>query len=201
MGVETSRVGGGVVKWTHTYLFDVFVDHCRVNNGSLENVLHCVENDVSGQECFGDRNPSIGTIVQCAFEPLHGGRVESIGRQGDQVSGQGATAFASHRISFVGHRRRANLCVLERFLNLLAIGQKTDVAADLVDARAEQRKRHQHLGIDHSTVGLPGNRVGATKAGHFGDPLVQFLHLLLVPIEQLHKRGLKENFEIDHLSK
>ena len=88
------------------------------------------------------------------------------GRVAGQVHrepGEGANPFAPHRVSLVGHRRGADLVLLERLFDFFAMRQNPQVGRRFVAAGRDAGQRIQHLGIDLSRVSLPGDRVRASN--------------------------------------
>ncbi len=76
-------------------------------------------------------------VVESAFEPLRRRRVRGHLRQVHQESGQPAHALGTHRVPLVRHRRRTDLIGLERLVNLLPMGEESQIRAPLVQALSE----------------------------------------------------------------
>ena len=67
---------------------------------------------------------------------------------------QAADPLAAHRVPLVRHRRRADLLVLERLINLLAVAEEADVGGDLVEDGGDGGKIGEDEGVDDAGVGL-----------------------------------------------
>ena len=61
----------------------------------------------------------VSTVVQSSLQPLCGGGVEGISREGHEEAGQGTAPLTPHWVPLVSHGRGANLGGLEGLLQLL----------------------------------------------------------------------------------
>lgn len=48
----------------------------------------------------------VSAVVQCPLQPLHRGRLQRVGHQRHQVSGQAAATFRTHGVPLIGHSTR-----------------------------------------------------------------------------------------------
>lgn len=154
------------------FLADTTFDDLGVDDHTFKDVLQSSQEDIGGQEGFGERDTTDGAIVQSTFEPLDGTCLEGIVDEDHQVAGQGAHTFASHRVTLVGHGRATNLVLFKRFFDFLEVGQQTDIGGDLVASGTKARERVEDVNVDLARVGLTTHRVGFRKSREFSDELI-----------------------------
>ena len=85
---------------------------------------------VGGQEGLGDGDSAVRRVIERALEPLRRRGHSGVQRVDDEVPGQRVDALRAHRISLVRHRRRADLFLLERLLDLAQMLQQSKVVAE-----------------------------------------------------------------------
>ena len=93
------------------------------------------------------------------------------------MTSERANTLRPHRVALVRHGRGTDLVLLERFLDLLEVGEETDVGRDLVGSGTERGERAEDVDIDLARVGLAGDGVGVLKARELGDEAVELFDL------------------------
>lgn len=121
---------------------------------TITNIVHQIQNDITGQESFGKDNSSNGRVVQGTLKPLVSVCIGSRIGQSHHITSQGTDPFASHGVSFVGHGTRPNLGLGKGFFDLFQVGQQTDITAHFVGRLRDSRKNAQNVVINLSCVGL-----------------------------------------------
>ena len=110
------------------------INHFFVDAKSACHVLGKPQNRIRAKESFRQRNAPVRRIVQRPFQPLrrcsHGG----VCGVRNQITAEGADALAAHGIAFVGHGRRADLCILEGFRKLPVMLKQTYVVCHTITA-------------------------------------------------------------------
>ena len=74
---------------------DAAADHGRVHHHAFADILQNIEHDIGAEEGLGEADTAVGTVIEGALHPLHGGGVLRVGNQGHEVAGQGAAAFGA----------------------------------------------------------------------------------------------------------
>lgn len=88
------------------------------------------------------------------------------------------------------HSAGADLVLLKRLLNLLEVGQMTNVSSNALSRGAETSQGLGNVEVDLSCVGLGGDCIGGGEAGFLAENLVQAVDLGTVSVEDLHEGGL-----------
>lgn len=176
---------------------DSSLNDLRVNNQTRGDVDHGGQQDVGGQEGGRKGNSSDSRVVQGSLEPLHRGGLDGIVQQATQVSGQRTHSLTSHWVSLVGHGGRTNLGLLKRLLNLLQVGQQTDVGGELVGGGSQRSQRTQDINVNLSGVSLASDRVDVLETKQVDHSLVQLLDLVVVTVEKGQERALGTGGTLD----
>ncbi len=113
-----------------------------------------------------------------------------VGFEADHESGQGTDPLTAHRVALVGHRRGADLLLLERLLDFLAMGQQPEIGGRLVSTLRNARQDRRYLGIDLPRVGLAGDGVALVEADLAADQLFQSPDFGMVALEQVQETRL-----------
>lgn len=117
-------------------LVDPLLDNFFVHHEPFGDILQCCQDDVSGQESFGDCDPSVcsdadlgfiarivdlkdSRVVECPLKPLHTGCHQNILMQSHQMSRETADPLRAHRVPLISHRRRTDLISFERLFDFL----------------------------------------------------------------------------------
>jgi hypothetical protein len=116
-------------------------------------------------------------VVEGALEPLGAGGSKSVAVDGHEMPGEGANALATHGVALVGHGGGSNLVLLERLLELLEVGEETNVGGDFVGSGAERGEGAEDVNVDLARVGLSSEGVGLGEARELGDESVKLLDL------------------------
>lgn len=178
-------------------LVDPAADNLGVDDETLGDVLHGREEDVGGEERLGEGDTAVGRVVEGTLEPLNRRGHERVLVDGEQVARKRAGTLRAHGVTLVGHGRRADLVLLEGLLDLLEVGEETDVGGHLVDGRAERGEGREDVGVNLARVGLASNGVGVGEAEELGDALVEGLDLLVVAVKELEERALGAGGALD----
>ena len=104
---------------------------------------------------------------------------------------QRAYALAAHRVALVRHRRRADLVLFKRLLDLLHVLQNADIVGEAVGALGDLRENAQHVIVEFARIRLPRHAVhgGITELGN--DALFQLFDLFAVAVKQVQKACLR----------
>ena len=126
---------------------------------------------VGGEEGVGEHQPAVRRVVEAALEPLGRGVERAVQRVGDQPAREAAHALGAHRVALVGHRRRADLLVVERLGELADALQQAQVGAASCGSsrRCRRAPRARWLSCLRG-VGLAGDREAAGEAEPRGEP-------------------------------
>lgn len=168
-----------------------------VHDETLADVLEGGQEDVGGEERLGQGDTAVGGVVERALEPLDRRGLESVQLENVQVARERAQALATHGVALVRHGGRADLVLLERLLDLLQVGEQTDVGGHLVDGGTERGKGAEDIGVDLTRVGLASDGVGVAEARELSDALVESLDLLVVAIEEGEEGALGTGRALD----
>lgn len=96
------------------------------------------------------------------------------------MPGEGADTLATHRVPLVGHSRTSNLVLLEGLLNLLEVGEKTNIGGDLMSGSSQGSEGTENVDVDLAGVGLSSDGVGLAEARELGDESIELLDLFSV---------------------
>jgi hypothetical protein len=116
-------------------------------------------------------------VVESTLEPLDGCSHDGVLLDDHEVTGEGANTLGTHRVALVSHGGGSNLVLLERLLDLLEVGEKTDVGSDLVRGGTEGREGTEDVDVDLARVSLSSDGVSMLEAGELSDELVELLNL------------------------
>ena len=155
------------------------------------------EDGVAGQEGVGEHEPAVGGVVEAALEPLRRGVDRTVQRVGHDPARQAAHALGAHRVALVGHRRRADLVLVERLRELAHPLQEAQVGAHLVAALGDAGEGGEHLAVELAGVGLAGDRHRAGEPEPGGDPGVELADLGMVAGEQGEEARLRAGGPLD----
>jgi len=100
------------------------------------------------------------------------------------MASQGASTLAAHGVTLVSHCGASDLILLERLLDLLQVGQETDIGGNLVDGGTERGHGHQDIDINLARVGLASDGVVLLESGKLGNALIQILNLLVIALKE-----------------
>ena len=117
---------------------------------------------------------------------------------GHDPARQAAHALGAHRVALVGHRRRADLVLVERLGELAHALQQAQVGAHLVAALGDAGRASRAAGC--RACGCRSGRRPAIDAGEAepgGDPAVELAHLRVVAGEQREEARLRAGRPLD----
>ena len=87
---------------------------------------------VGGEEGLRENEAARGRIVERPLEPLRGRGLPGRHGQAHHEPAEAAHPLGTHRIAFVGHRRGADLILLEGLFELPRGGRQPEIVARLV---------------------------------------------------------------------
>lgn len=169
---------------------DALFDDLRIDNEAVGHVFSDDEHCVHSEECFRDGEALVRAVVQSTFEPL--GRLSDGGavHLGHHKAGQGADAFAAHRVALVSHGAGTNLGLFERFFHFLVALHQAHVGRELVQGLSDGREHLVHAVVPLAGVGLAGDGEHALETSLLGHHAVELHNLFFVAVEQVHEAGL-----------
>ena len=166
------------------------LDDIGPNVQAIGNVSKKCQDDINGKESLGKVDTTDGRIIQRSLKPLVGMSIgRSIGKAHD-ISSNRANTLGAHGVALVGHGTGSNLRLCERLLDLLQVGQETDIAAHFVRRLSHTRKDAEDVEINLPCVCLARNRNGLLEAHELANALVEDLDLFVVAIEKLQEGRL-----------
>ena len=170
---------------------DTLLDDLRVNHEAVRHVLGDDEHGIHSEECFRNGEALVGAIVEGAFEPLRRLSESGAVHLGHHETGQGADAFAAHRVTLVSHGAGADLGLFERFFDFLHALHEAHVGCELVEALSDRAEHLVHAVVPLTGVGLARNGEHALETGLGSHAAVEFHNLFFVAVEQVHEAGLR----------
>ena len=155
------------------------------------------EDGVGGEERVGEHQAAVRRVVEAALEPLRRRVERTVERIGHEPPRQAAHPLGAHRVALVGHRRRADLVLVERLGELAHALQQAQVGAHLVAALGDAGEQREELAVQLAGVGLAGDRDAAGEAEARGDAAVELAHLGVVAVEQREEARLRAGRALD----
>ena len=132
-----------------------------------------------------DDQAAIGAVVERALHPLYGGGRRGAGLKAENKAGQAADALGPHRISFVSHRRTADLVGFERLFDLFARRQESQVRRHFVRRLSNSGEQIDNLRINFAAVGLACNGIAVFKTEFLSDEAFELADLGMVAVKQV----------------
>ena len=179
------------------FLAQPFLDDLRPDLEAAGDIDQGGQDDVGRQEGLGNAQAPVGGIVKRAFKPLGRMSIGGVVDQRDDIAGERTNAFAAHRVALVGHGARADLVLLERFLDLLEMAEQTDIVAHLRGRLGDAGEDRQDEVVELARVGLAAHRHGTGEAHHLRHPGIERLDLGMVAVKQLQEARLRPGGPLD----
>lgn len=113
-----------------------------------------IEDGVRAEEGFGDGEAAVGGVVEGPFEPLGGGCVGAVLREGEDEAGDAADPLGVDGVPFVGHGGGADLVFAEGFFEFFFMGKEADVGGHFMGAGGERSESAEDGEVEFARVGL-----------------------------------------------